>query len=542
MAFSPSKNEQCLFCSMSESMSEDVDWVQCGKCNDWAHFSCAGVDQEVVDTDWHCPNCVPRTGQQLKVPEAGGKKRGSKNSGQKGDGGSDQGVGSDVDPIEKQLEEEQLAKEKAFAKQMEARKKSLARQKAWKEEQLKQEREMRELELQFQREMEEQQLEHEQKMLEAQLAAEQEFVKKREAIRKKFDSSVGRVNALLSSTVAETTEQPKQRVKQWLDGQEKVTEKPSATDSRGAYPKGVSPRGVGAGSKKVEKVPERVETEHESDGECEHSKSSEDRASVGHNSEHGSRVGDGPGRGVGRISRDQLAARKAVSQHLPKFRGEPEVWPLFISSFEFTTEACGFSNLENLKRLQDCLQGDALEGVRSRLVLPDSVPDVIRDLRNLFGKPEKLLKTLLIKVRNAPAPRADRLETFINFWITVKQLCDHLEAAKLNDHLNNPMLVQELVDKLPPSYKLDWVRYKRGKVNSPLRMFTDFTTDIVSDVSEVTEFSTLSVNERARTGRENARKKEFVHVHDSEQKRSERPRSEIGSRPCWICRRTDHLK
>ncbi|XP_065089673.1 uncharacterized protein LOC135710890 [Ochlerotatus camptorhynchus] len=214
---------------------------------------------------------------------------------------------------------------------------------------------------------------------------------------------------------------------------------------------------------------------------------------------------------------------------------------MFISSFEYTTEACGFSNLENLKRLQDCLQGDALEAVRSRLVLPNSVPNVICDLRNLFGRPEKLLKSLLTKVRNAPAPRADRLEMFVNFGITVKQLCDHLEAARLNDHLNNPMLVQELVDNLPPSYKLDWVRYKRGKEDSPLRMFTDFMTEIVSDVSEVTEFSTLSVNERASHGRENPRKKEFVHVHDSEQKQSEELRREVVSRPCWICRRTDHM-
>ncbi|XP_062704617.1 uncharacterized protein LOC134286930 [Aedes albopictus] len=556
MASSPSKTEQCLFCSMSESMSED---------------------------------CLPSSAQQLKVPDAAAKKR-SKKSGQRSDGGSELGASSDVDPIEKQLEEEQLAKEKAFAKQMAARKKLLARQKAWKEEQQRQEQEMRELELQVQREMEEQQLEHEQKLLDAQLAAEQEFVKKREAIRRQFTSSVNRVNALKDqeSAVGEASEDhPKKRVKEWLKDQSVAVDKPSTADFRGAYPKGDEPFGTGCSKqvgkpKPMSKVP--VITEFE-DGSSEDSDSDGDSSSdesfkdvraessrrgslrrsrvadgpgprVGriygeqlddraessrHSSLRRSRGAEGPGPSVGRISREQLAARKAVSQHLPKFRGEAEVWPLFISSFEYTTAACGFSNLENLKRLQDCLQGDALEAVRSRLVLPDSVPDVIADLRNLFGKPEKLLKTLLTKVRNASAPRADRLETFISFGITVKQLCDHLEAAQLNDHLNNPMLVQELVDKLPPSYKLDWVRYKRGRVDSPLRMFTRFTTNIVSDVSEVTEFSTLSVNERARPGRENPRRKEFVHVHESERKQSEGSRSEMASRPCWICKRTDHL-
>ncbi|XP_062557815.1 uncharacterized protein LOC134222672 [Armigeres subalbatus] len=537
-------------------MSEDVDWVQCGKCRQWAHFSCAGVDQEVVKADWRCQVCVSASAQQLKVPDTRSKTRGGKKTGQKGDGGSDQGVSSDADPAEKQLEEEQLAKEKAFAKQMEARKKLLARQKAWKQEQLRQEREMRELELQVQREIEEQQLQQEQEMLDAQLAAEKEFLEKRDAIRKKFDNSVKRVNASKDEDGAvggRSKSEPDQAVEEWLQQSRKTNTQQSVSDVRGAFPKGGVPLGAGVvikanktkSMKPVKEVPEIVENEPES-SEDESSKSLDYPAKSRHSqsrygSMQSSHDSDGPGRDIGHISKQQLAARKAVSQYLPKLRGEPEVWPLFISSFEHTTAACGFTNLENLKRLQDCLQGDALEAVRSRLVLPDSVPDVICDLRNLFGRPEKLLKTLLTKVRNSPAPRGDRLETFINFGITVKQLCDHLEAAQLRDHLNNPMLVQELVDKLPPSYKLDWVRFKRGKIDSPLRMFSNFTTEIVSDVSEVTEFTMLSVNERARPGRENPRKKEFVHMHEFAQKRSEGSRIEAVSRPCWICERTDHL-
>lgn len=58
----------------------------------------------------------------------------------------------------------------------------------------------------------------------------------------------------------------------------------------------------------------------------------------------------------------------------------------------------------------------------------------------------------------------------------------------------------DLVDKLPLKYKLDWIRYKRGRVDSLLRMIIRFTTDISFDVSEVMEISTLSVNERARPG------------------------------------------
>ncbi|XP_055543223.1 uncharacterized protein LOC129728792 [Wyeomyia smithii] len=243
-----------------------------------------------------------------------------------------------------------------------------------------------------------------------------------------------------------------------------------------------------------------------------------------------------------KLSAEHIAARQAISKHLPVFKGEPEVWPIFISSFEFTTEACGFSNLDNLKRLQDSLQGNALEAVSSRLVLPSSVPDVIEDLRRLFGKPEKLLKTLLTKVRNSPAPRADRLDTFIQFGLTVKQLCDHLEAANLKEHLSNPMLVQELVEKLPPNYRLDWVRFKRGKNGTPLRMFTDFMNDIVSDVSEVTEFVPPGVWESSSPSfsKANTKRKEFMHVHNAVSSRTEDHSDIKGVKPCWVCRRTDH--
>uniref|UniRef100_A0A182PWX1 Peptidase aspartic putative domain-containing protein n=1 Tax=Anopheles epiroticus TaxID=199890 RepID=A0A182PWX1_9DIPT len=81
------------------------------------------------------------------------------------------------------------------------------------------------------------------------------------------------------------------------------------------------------------------------------------------------------------------------------------------------TKACGFTNIENLTRLIDCLEGPALEAVRSRLVLPDSVPGVIEDLRHLFGRPGKLLKNLLKQVKDTPSPKADDLESFIPFSI-----------------------------------------------------------------------------------------------------------------------------
>ncbi|XP_062711088.1 uncharacterized protein LOC134289241 [Aedes albopictus] len=175
--------------------------------------------------------------------------------------------------------------------------------------------------------------------------------------------------------------------------------------------------------------------------------------------------------------------------------------------------------------------------------MPDSVPEVIEDLRKLFGNPEKLLKSLVAKVRRAQAPRMDKLETFLYFGITVKQLCDHLEAAGMREHLNNPMLVQELVSKLPPEYKLDWVRFKRGKRETPLRNFTNFISEIVSEVSEVADFTGVEQGVTLLPGKPKPRKKEFMNTHNTQSHRSGGSHAEIPSKvkkPCVVCKRSDH--
>lgn len=73
----------------------------------------------------------------------------------------------------------------------------------------------------------------------------------------------------------------------------------------------------------------------------------------------------------------QMAARQVVPRELPIFAGNPEDWPLFISSYRNSTLMCGYTDAENLKRLQKCLRGNALEVVRSNLLLPLSVPQVM---------------------------------------------------------------------------------------------------------------------------------------------------------------------
>ncbi|XP_039451485.2 uncharacterized protein LOC120430439 [Culex pipiens pallens] len=219
---------------------------------------------------------------------------------------------------------------------------------------------------------------------------------------------------------------------------------------------------------------------------------------------------------------------------------------MFISSFNNGNRACNWTNLENLGRLQASIQGRALERVQTSLLYPESVPRVIETLRLLYGRPEQLLHCLMQKARKAESPRMDRLYTFINFGVVVQQLCDHLVASGMVDHLVNPMLIAELVEKLPDPTKVEWVRYKRQFAAVNLSTFADFLSERVSEATEATAYS--EPQEERRPIRERHEKKPkgrdegFLNTHLDAEQLSKQSRGDDygGRRPCRACNRTDH--
>uniref|UniRef100_A0A182HYD1 Uncharacterized protein n=1 Tax=Anopheles arabiensis TaxID=7173 RepID=A0A182HYD1_ANOAR len=108
----------------------------------------------------------------------------------------------------------------------------------------------------------------------------------------------------------------------------------------------------------------------------------------------------------------QLAVLKR-RQEVEKRRMELELQLKFVLEEEALLGRCGYTNWENMLRLQKCLKGSTLEAVRSRLVLPDVVSQVIEKLRSKYGRPVPLIKTLIEKVRQIPAPQTDKLDNLV---------------------------------------------------------------------------------------------------------------------------------
>lgn len=183
----------------------------------------------------------------------------------------------------------------------------------------------------------------------------------------------------------------------------------------------------------------------------------------------------------------QIASRHVVTRDLPIFTGKPEQWPMFLSRFENSTQLCGYSDSENLDRLQKCLKGSALEAVRSRLLTAESVPEIMSTLEMLYGRPELIVNALMRKIRNELPPKADKLNTLVDFALSVRNVCATLEQANLNYHLSNPALIQELVEKLPTNIKIEWAKFKGNIPDVNLSTLGNFLYDLAKVISTVTE-------------------------------------------------------
>ncbi|XP_053686216.1 uncharacterized protein LOC128735749 [Sabethes cyaneus] len=192
------------------------------------------------------------------------------------------------------------------------------------------------------------------------------------------------------------------------------------------------------------------------------------------------------------LSRSQVAARQAVSRDLPTFSGSPEEWPIFLSMFNSTTTMCGFTEEENLVRLQRSLKGKAYEAVKCRLMHPGNVGGIMDTLRMLYGQPEVIIHSLIGKISSLPAIREERLETLVDFAVSVQNFCATVESCGLDEYMYNVTLLHQLVSKLPPSIKLSWATHRKTQLTVNLATFSEWLYNLAEAASSVT-FPTISL-------------------------------------------------
>ena len=189
------------------------------------------------------------------------------------------------------------------------------------------------------------------------------------------------------------------------------------------------------------------------------------------------------------LTPSQKAARENTPKELPIFSGTVEQWPLFITAYDRSTAACGFTDEENLIRLQRALKGPALESVDHLLLLPDGLADVLDILRSEYGRPDLIVDSLVEKVRRLPPVRSERLESLAIFGKAVRKMCATIKASGLKEYDCNVTLLKELVAKLPAERRLEWARHKVKLPRKSVVEFGKWFTEIaVAASTEVNPF------------------------------------------------------
>ncbi|XP_021959265.1 uncharacterized protein LOC110855152 [Folsomia candida] len=153
---------------------------------------------------------------------------------------------------------------------------------------------------------------------------------------------------------------------------------------------------------------------------------------------------------------DKLLVRQSIGRDLPLFSGRPEEWPSFIATFKRTTSSCGFTDAENVERIRKCLRGDAAKSVECLLVSPQSLPKVLQILEEKFGQSEVIIRSMVAKAKVVPSVKEEKPQTMIDFGTTVVNLVATIKNLGELEHLRNPVLTHELVEKLPSHFRISW--------------------------------------------------------------------------------------
>ncbi|XP_055527107.1 uncharacterized protein LOC129719736 [Wyeomyia smithii] len=101
------------------------------------------------------------------------------------------------------------------------------------------------------------------------------------------------------------------------------------------------------------------------------------------------------------------------------------------------------------------------------------------------GRPEAIVQAIVKKVRALPSPNLDRLETVVNFALTVENLVATIQVCEVHDFVYNASLRYELVERLPSALKLDWAKHSRDKPNPNLLDFSSWLYSTAEDGSAV---------------------------------------------------------
>lgn len=188
---------------------------------------------------------------------------------------------------------------------------------------------------------------------------------------------------------------------------------------------------------------------------------------------------------------------------LPDFDGKPEDWLIFEAEFNQTTAAYGYTDAQNVSRLRKSLRGSARELVICLLIRPENVRQAMATLERQFGKPQYLVASQIQRVRDIAPIDEGRLDQFVPFAAKVATMVAYLDTPRARQHLFNPMILEELLMKLPQRERREWGRFAKDMQPYPsLKDMSAWLDTVAEEMSESTvQYPSVGTRQRKAAGK-----------------------------------------
>lgn len=120
----------------------------------------------------------------------------------------------------------------------------------------------------------------------------------------------------------------------------------------------------------------------------------------------------------------------------------------------------GYSAYENHVRLLEALQPPALRAVEGLLIHPNNVDLVMKQLEELYGRPDILAREIIEGVIHMPRVSLQREGTELTaLSLEINNMVGHLAATSASSRLQDQTLLDQLVAKLPDHRREKWFRH-----------------------------------------------------------------------------------
>ncbi|XP_058803555.1 uncharacterized protein LOC131671274 [Phymastichus coffea] len=193
---------------------------------------------------------------------------------------------------------------------------------------------------------------------------------------------------------------------------------------------------------------------------------------------------------------------------LSEFRGNPLKWTHFEAMYRESTRNYGYSNRENIARLQKAIHGKAAERVGTLLDTATDPEKVMESLEMQFGNSAAIANTIsedIYRLRSLKEGKCNIVE----FANGINNAVSAFKSVNLENHLSNINLMRHAMNKLPSGLTTAFYDYAAGVTNeiTGLEKLADFLQQkarnaVKSGLLEASTLLTHRDDDRARKPRD----------------------------------------